>query len=158
MLVKKELPIPDSLLIKHGIGSPLQVFQLKNNEILKGYLLIQKAKGCKQGGCNEGTCTQGECLPFRDEINYEEFIYSIIYSEDLEILNVSVIDYASEHGFEICNKSWLNQFQGGNGTEVQYGKSIDAISGATVSAQSITSSIRQSAYFMMDLCYLDQSK
>jgi len=44
------------------------------------------------------------------------------------------------HGDEICNKRWLKQFQKINTSSfLAYNNSIDGISGATLSVQSISS-------------------
>ena len=43
-----------------------------------------------------------------------------------------------EHGGEISSKKWLEQFVGYKGGALKYGDDIQAISGATYSASSIT--------------------
>ncbi|MBI9033033.1 MAG: FMN-binding protein [Bacteroidales bacterium] len=157
-LNKELIYLPASIFNSHMINPSVEVSRLKSTTESKGYLVVQKAKGCKIGGCDESSCLLGECLPQHPKTNYEEFIYSIIYNNQLEILDVSVIEYTSEHGFEICNKSWLKQFVGSKSDDVSVGKSIDAISGATVSVQSISTSIHQTGLFMIDVRNLDHSK
>jgi hypothetical protein len=48
------------------------------------------------------------------------------------------------------NKGWLRQFIGITGCELDYGKDIDAISGATISASSLTIEIRKWCKFLED--------
>ncbi len=65
-----------------------------------------------------------------------------------QILQVKVLDYQSEYGYEICAKSWLRQFEGFKGCDLRYNSTeVDAISGATVSARSIVEDIS-------NLCWL----
>ena len=99
------------------------IFELKNDQKLEGYLILTSAKG-----------------------RHNYFDYLVIYDSGFLIQKVQVFDYRSDHGFEICNKRWLSQFEGEKGCDLEYGSDIDAISGATYSASSITE----------DLAYLCQ--
>jgi len=58
-------------------------------------------------------------------------------------MNVKVFNYQATHGHEITAKGWLKQFIGytakGN---LNVGKTVDSISGATISVNGITSNIR----------------
>jgi hypothetical protein len=65
----------------------------------------------------------------------------VIYNTDWVILQVEILVYRSDHGFEITNKRWLAQFKGSNGCGLQYGKEIDALAGATISGNSLVSSV-----------------
>ena len=70
------------------------------------------------------------------------FDYYIIYDKHAEILKVEVLTYRENHGYEICNNRWLKQFIGINSaSEFQYNNQVNAISGATISVNSIKSSI-----------------
>ena len=91
------------------------MFELYIKDELIGYTVMTAAKG-----------------------RYDYFDYLVIYDPGLVILNIQVFEYRSDHGYEICNKKWLNQFEGKRGCDLNYGKEIDAISGATYSAFSIT--------------------
>lgn len=72
---------------------------------------------------------------------YETFDFLVIYSSGLIIEHVEILEYRSDRGVEIMNKRWLAQFKGTNGCELEYGKSIDAISGATLSGNSLVKAI-----------------
>jgi len=70
--------------------------------------------------------------------------YMIIFKPDLSILNVKVLIYREEYGGEVGSKRWLKQFIGkSNGIEMKFGHDIQNISGATISARSMTKSIEQ---------------
>ena len=73
---------------------------------------------------------------------YKKFDYFIIYNNSAEILKVKILNYRESHGFEICNKRWLKQFIGNNSdSEFEFNSKVDAISGATISVNSLKTSI-----------------
>lgn len=73
---------------------------------------------------------------------YKKFDYLIIYNNFAEILKVKILNYRESHGFEICNKRWLKQFIGNNSdSEFEFNLKVDAISGATISVNSLKTSI-----------------
>jgi hypothetical protein len=70
---------------------------------------------------------------------FHKFEYYIIFSMKGDILKIEVLNYNENYGAEICNKRWLKQFQKINTSSfLTYNNSIDAISGATLSVQSIS--------------------
>lgn len=69
---------------------------------------------------------------------YDLFDYLVITDHEGVVQKVQVIKYRSEHGGEIASRKWLMQFENYRGGELQYGEDISAISGATLSAGSIT--------------------
>ena len=80
------------------------------------------------------------------------FDYYVLYNTQAEILKVEVLSYRESHGFEICNKRWLKQFIGINiASEFEYNNKVDAISGATISVNSIKSSIYQNTQYLKKL-------
>ena len=73
---------------------------------------------------------------------YKKFDYFIIYNNSAEILKVKILNYRESHGFEICNKRWLKQFIGNNSdSQFEFNSKVDAISGATISVNSLKTSI-----------------
>ena len=72
---------------------------------------------------------------------YELFDYGVLYDERRTIRKVIILTYRSDHGYEIAGKKWLAQFEGGNGCGLIYGEDIDALSGATYSAASLTADL-----------------
>ena len=73
---------------------------------------------------------------------YKKFDYFIIYNNSAEILKVEILNYRESQGFEICNKRWLKQFIGNNSdSEFEFNSKVDAISGATISVNSLRTSV-----------------
>lgn len=104
----------------------------------KGWLVLRRAYGCKVGGCGSGNYSTASQVCAADGNAYEVFDYALFLNEQLEILKVVVVDYPGDYGYEITSPGWLNQFIGYNGGDLTYGSDVDAISGATISANSIT--------------------
>ncbi len=72
------------------------------------------------------------------------FDYAILLSEDLEIVNTKVLIYREKHGRQIGMKRWLKQFFGMTSKDrPTLGDNVDGISGATISATSMTNSVRE---------------
>lgn len=83
---------------------------------------------------------------------YHTFTYMIIVNLTLDIVWVHVLQYDEEHGSEITNRKWLEQFIGLNPqSEIKYKDTIDAISGATISSKSITKSITNTLQKLKEL-------
>ena len=73
---------------------------------------------------------------------FHKFEYYIIFDTKGEILKVEVLNYNENYGAEICNKRWLKQFyQINTSSFFEYTTTVDGISGATLSVQSISSHI-----------------
>lgn len=68
-----------------------------------------------------------------------QFDYLVIFNKDLSVRQTKILVYREEYGGEIGSRRWLSQFNGKSGDEtLEYQKNIDAISGATISARSMT--------------------
>lgn len=104
------------------------------------------------GDCLHTIKIAGELTGFlfstRAKGRYDYFNYSIIYAEDLTVLEVLVTVYRSTHGAAICQKKWLSQFKDYRGDPIALGSDIDAVSGGTLSATSIVSDIQRCHLFM----------
>lgn len=80
------------------------------------------------------------------------FDYMVLFDESLHIKKVVVLVYRSSYGGEIMAKYWLKQFEDkSNGKEMEFEKDIDSISGATISAPSITTGIKSLSLLMVKL-------
>lgn len=67
------------------------------------------------------------------------FDYVVIFDKNLIITQVKVLIYREDHGGEISSKRWLQQFLGFEKNQtIIYKKDIAGISGATISAYSLT--------------------
>ena len=69
---------------------------------------------------------------------FHMFDYYILFDNEAEILKVEILHYMENWGAEICSKKWLKQFIGIDTKNLQsYNKSVDSISGATISVNSL---------------------
>lgn len=135
--------------LNEELGSGLsdrQVYRLNHQDSLLGFLVLSRAYGCHEGGCNDETSVADRVV----DSSYEIFYYAVLFNREMNIELVRILQYESEFGYEICGKRWLGQFRGSNGCELEYGQQIDGISGATVSAKSITYDINNLCWIMSD--------
>jgi len=125
----KEVSFTQEISIDH-MNPDHHVFEASLGGSAIGYAIISRALGCKIGGCSPKNS---------EESNFEDFYYLTLVNRNHKIIQVKVLEYTSDHGYEIANKGWLKQFQQGNYFKV--GQNIDAISGATISVNSITQGV-----------------
>ena len=72
----------------------------------------------------------------------DEFDFLILFDVDLIIKKSKLIAYREDYGAEIGSKRWLKQFNGLEpSSTIVYGNDIVPISGATISARSMTIAI-----------------
>lgn len=74
---------------------------------------------------------------------YDMFDYMVVYNLDFNIELIKVLAYRSQYGSEITAKRWLSQFYSRQEDNLKYGSDIQAISGATFSAVSLTKNINR---------------
>ncbi len=117
-----------------------------------GYMLLRRGYGCKIGGCGTGSYADGGTCA-ADGGTYETFDYVVFFDESLTLLKMMVVDYPGDYGYEICSKNWLKQFVGYQGKPLTYKADIDGISGATISAKSITSDIQSVHKYLTQLVF-----
>lgn len=72
---------------------------------------------------------------------FDNFDYMVIVDPSFQIVNIKILKYRSEYGYEISNKGWLKQFYGKKTEPFSYRQNIDALAGATYSARSLTEDI-----------------
>jgi Na+-translocating ferredoxin:NAD+ oxidoreductase RnfG subunit len=81
-----------------------------------------------------------------------EFDYMIVFNKDLSILKIKVLVYREDQGGEIGSNRWLKQFKGKKDPEkMKFGHDIQNISGATLSARSITEDVKKVVRKMNEL-------
>ena len=69
-------------------------------------------------------------------------LFLLLFDLNYKIKKVKVLIYRENYGGEISSKRWLSQFlKSDQNDSFVYGDNISAISGATISVKSITSSI-----------------
>lgn len=86
----------------------------------------------------------------------DEFDYLILLDKNLIIAKTKVLIYREDYGGEIGSKRWLKQFIGKKSSDkLKYRKDIIAISGATISANSMTVAIN---IFLQNLAILHKNE
>ena len=104
---------------KHPFLIDHTLFQIKNNEEALGYAFLGTAPS-----------------------KTDSFEYLLLFDTDLNLKKAKVLIYREDYGGEIANKRWLSQFiSHPKDSPFVYGESISAISGATISVQSMTQSL-----------------
>lgn len=82
------------------------------------------------------------------------FDYVVLFNPDLSIKKSKILIYREDHGRQVGSQRWLKQFIGRkSGESLAYGEDIDGISGATISAKSMTlavSNILESMQVLQD--------
>ena len=72
--------------------------------------------------------------------------------KDLIVSKVKILIYREDHGAEVGSKRWLNQFRGREkGENLAYQKDIAAISGATISVNSLTDAVNDILTYLTSL-------
>ena len=117
---KSEVHVSDEQLIMLDFNLRSdQLYHIEANQERKGFIFIDEGRS-----------------------RYEEYTFMVFLTYDLEVLLVRLLEYNETHGVEITNRRWLSQFIGFTpDSEIQHGRNIDAISGATISTRSITKAI-----------------
>ncbi len=91
-------------------------YKIKQNDSIFGYAFVDKAPS-----------------------KVAQFDYLVLFDKELIIKKSKVLIYREEYGGEISSNRWLKQFVGKSAIDqLKYGKDIIAISGATISARSMT--------------------
>lgn len=74
----------------------------------------------------------------------KEFDYVVMFDNNLIIKKSKVLIYRENYGQQIGTQRWLKQFIGMSpSSEVNYGENVAAISGATISASSMTRAVNK---------------
>jgi Na+-translocating ferredoxin:NAD+ oxidoreductase RnfG subunit len=137
--IKSTYPEIDYTLVEKKISTSQQentlldmdnkLFQINNGANIIGYIYVDQAPSMKN-----------------------VFDYAVVLSPDLEIVNTKVLIYREQHGRQIGAKRWLQQFFNMNSTNRPVlGKDIDGITGATISATSMTKAVHN---LLVDIDYL----
>ncbi|MCT4698968.1 FMN-binding protein [Tenacibaculum haliotis] len=86
----------------------------------------------------------------------DEFDYLVLLDKQLIVIKTKVLIYREDYGGEIGSKRWLKQFIGKTSKDtLKYEKDIMAISGATISASSMTIAVNT---FLQNLEILHKNK
>ena len=116
----------------------------ENKEHFK-YMYVGRVNSCRASGCTMSTDSS-------KDNNSEYFDYFMMFDIKGTVQYVKVFNYQATHGHEITAKGWLKQFEGHDGKrKLAVGKEIDAISGATISANAITFDILQKTVILKEI-------
>ena len=102
-----------------------------------GLLYNGRVNSCRAGGC---------AIDQDDEmaLSFEFFDYLLFTDTTGKVLRVNIYNYQATHGQEVMSRGWLNQFKGLTGEKrIEFEREIEAISGATVSANAFTDDIQR---------------
>lgn len=114
----------------------------ENKVVKKGEL--KEIEGLKISKISVNNNNVGYYVLSKANSKADYFDFMIVYKPDLTILTVQLLVYREDYGGEIGSKRWLKQFIGKAKTdEMKFGHDIQNISGATISARSITSGIQK---------------
>lgn len=133
----EELNVPARLFDPESVqGKFFRISQTSAKKNAK-YAYVGRVNSCRQGGCSNPHLSLTVETP-------EYFDYVIVFDDKPAIQLVSVYNYQATHGQEVSTRGWLKQFQGYSGEKtLVVGKSIDGISGATVSVHGITADVQE---------------
>ena len=96
-------------------------YEVHKNNIKIGYLYVSQANSMKN-----------------------VFDYMVVLSPELIIKKAKVLIYREQHGRQIGTPRWLNQFNGmGISDRPRINQEVDGISGATISATSMTQAVNK---------------
>ena len=137
--------VKSSLHVDHPIIKPLtprnDIVQIFDQENLIGYALVSEVASCKLGGCQSTNNVS--------HVQSEYFDLMVILDKTKSIVEIKVLDYFSDYGYEISSKKYLKKFIGKDVCLfAQKNDNIDAISGATVSSNAIESQIASLCLFL----------
>lgn len=69
---------------------------------------------------------------------FHRFDYYVLFDSKADVLKVEILHYRENYGAEICSKRWLRKFINIDTENIaSYHRKIDAISGATISVNSL---------------------
>ena len=108
---------------------PMKIYKLRKNDGVEFYAVFTQAIG-----------------------RYDYFDYLLAVSLDFKVEKIRILKYRSERGGEIKSKKWLEQFVNYSSGELRYKKEISALSGATISAKSLTADVPRVLKILRENC------
>lgn len=69
--------------------------------------------------------------------------FLVVFNKNAEIIDSEILKYRESYGGAVKNRAWLDQFKNKNASEIKFGETIHGISGATISAKSVTKGIKK---------------
>lgn len=85
--------------------------------------------------------------------------FLVIFNLDGSIHNSTIVKYREEHGGAVSGENWLSQFKGKNKTySFDVGEDVQAISGATISVNSVTRGIKKLTILFSEILDYNEHK
>lgn len=110
-------------------------YNIISNQEELGLIYVGRINSCRSGGCSVNLSEEA--------IAYEYFDYMLFTNTQGTVLWVKIFNYKATQGHEVMSRGWLNQFKGvHSGSSLEFGRDIESISGATVSATALTNDIQ----------------
>lgn len=123
--------VPLSLSMQSHEKNKFEAILMNNDTV--GIVYSGRVYSCRAGGCS---------MPQKEDlyanVPAEYFDLFLIVDMEKHVKRIDVYNYNATHGQEVTAKSWLKQFINYQGGGLRYGKDIDALSGATISAENLT--------------------
>ncbi len=117
--LEKAIKFPIEKEVKQRFYSSfVYAWTVTQNDSIEGYALLDNVKG--------------KSMPIT---------FIVLYNTDGSVVHSAVVKYREPIGGEVGRQSWLDQFLGKNSSSVY--DEIDAISGATISVNSVTRGINK---------------
>jgi Na+-translocating ferredoxin:NAD+ oxidoreductase RnfG subunit len=117
--LEKAIKFPIEKEVKQRFYSSfVYAWTVTQNDSIEGYALLDNVKG--------------KSMPIT---------FIVLYNTDGSVVHSAVVKYREPIGGEVGRQSWLDQFLGKNSSSVY--DEIDAISGATISVNSVTRGIHK---------------
>ena len=126
----KKMPLSSYLEENTKLQMANNLYQIQGGSSVLGYIYVNQAPSMKN-----------------------VFDYAVVFSPELKITNTKVLIYREQHGRQIGTKRWLQQFfDMDKNSRPQLGQEVDGITGATISASSMTKAVHD---LLSDIDYLE---
>lgn len=139
-IIKMDLAVSKNTISYRNLSEQdlsFEYYEIKSNNEIVGYVFLKEVLACNLNGCSSGIDKNNELGSGK-----ERFDLSVVTDTDFNIKNIKVLDYFSDYGYEICGKSYLNQYANQSICFLDNNdNSIDGISGATISITVLQSSL-----------------
>jgi hypothetical protein len=140
-----EIEISDSTENSNLLGRFFKVDENIDGDY--SYVYVGRVNTCRAGGC-DGERNYSSDL----QETSEYFDYFILYDKKKSVRVVKIFNYQATHGQEITSRGWLSQFRGHRKKDrLIVDKTIDSISGATISVYAITDDIYNKTILLNDI-------
>ncbi|MCU4177421.1 FMN-binding protein [Marinilabiliaceae bacterium N1Y90] len=136
-----EITLPEELSVATE-GKFFNVESDADTEIKHVY--IGRVNSCRAGGCSIADDAMLGAS--------EYFDYMVLFNDACNVVLVKVFNYQASHGHEVTAKGWLKQFIGYSVEDnLEVGKNIDSISGATISVNGITNDVEEKTSLLKEV-------